>query len=198
MKEVTTLNQESFLLCQDKCHLILFHSFWRLLNHNTRTHPLYTCLKHLISPVHDILLRENCWFLQSEQWPQTAATCSQWSWYKVDSGRRVKKKKKGRLHVLFCLLVLCIVCCINVNTSVENSSERPPTDWHAEPSGGVDVHPAVWCLCYHLLNVCVSLGLMFSDVIMCSRLYSQLTHSPWLPPSGRSGESVASNGVTCS
>lgn len=118
--------QESLLLNQDKCHLILFYSFWRLLNHNT--HTLYTCLKPLIGPPHDILMRENCWFLQSEQWPQTAATCSQWSWYKVDSGRREKKKKKGRLHVLLCLLVLCIVCCINVNTSVKNSSERPPTD----------------------------------------------------------------------
>lgn len=56
------------------------------------------------------------------------------------------------------------------------------------------MHWTVCWLCYHLLNVCVSLRLFcfkFSDVITRSRLYSGFSHSPWLPSSGRTGASAS-------
>lgn len=152
-------NQQSLLLIQDKRHLILFYSFWRLLNHNTHALTVYQPETSDWPTVRHPFEGELLVFAE-----RAVTTDGRYMFpAELVQGRfrpawkKKRRKKKGRLHVLLCLLVLCIVCCINVNTSVKNSSERPPTDWHAEPSGGVDVHPAVWCLCYHLLNVCVSL-----------------------------------------
>lgn len=105
--------------------------------------------------------------------------------------------RPARKTAAFTCYSACLFCASCVALMWTPQSKAPqiahPQTWHAQPSCSADVHWAVWRLCYHLLNVCVSPGLfrlMFSDVITCSRLYSEFSHSPWLPPSGRNGESA--------
>lgn len=132
----------------------------------------------------------NCWFLQSERWLQTAVTCSRQSSYKVDSDSR---GETGCLNVSLGLLIFVHHLLHNVNTSVRKSP-------HAGLICGTDVHSTVCCLCYHLLNVCVSLRLFcfkFSDVITGGRLYSDASHGTWLPPSGGNRESAAAHTLWC-
>lgn len=153
--------------------------------------------------LHDILMitdtgkscLSNCWFLQSERWLPMAVTCSQRSWYKVHSGRQGKPPFS---HLTQPAWFLCITCCIMWTPQSEppkNTHPQTEAQSRAEAQTGSKLFSFLCgCVCYHLLNVCVSLRLLcfkFSDVIMCSRLYSGFSHSPWLPPSGWNRESAA-------
>lgn len=205
---------EVFMQSSEIIYLLLFFSvkinviyccsvhsgyIWSSHNHNTHTPPLYTCLKPLIVPTCDIPFNKaegKLLVLQSERWPLMAVTCSQRSWYKVDSDRR-GKPKLSRVTPLACFCASCVALCERLSRELLRKPAHRLT-CRAELQRRRALSSL---LVVHLLNVCVFLGvfcLMFSDVITCSRLYSEVSHSPWLPPSGPNEELAACVPWPCS